>query len=136
MKMHLPVMACHKYASNIVEKAIQQIDEEGKQDLVDIVLQEPGTGDLPLLTMMKDKFGNYVVQKLMQIAQGERKVKLEQSLNQFIPVLEKLPYGKHILYALKDEWEKQRAEMEEEGAEGEEAEAEAEPEADGTAEVA
>jgi len=27
-------------------------------------------------------------------------------------VLEKLPYGKHILFALKDEWERQKEEQE------------------------
>merc|ERR1712087_248659 len=98
-------MSCHKYASNIVEKSLQHVDDEAKQSVIDIILEDD-KADAHLLLMMKDKFGNYVIQKLMQIAEGERKVKLEKRLNDYIPVLEKLPYGKHILYALKDEWQK------------------------------
>ena len=52
--------------------------------------------------MMKDKFGNYVVQKLMDIAEGEQKQELISRLKEFMPVLDKLPYGKHILFALRE----------------------------------
>jgi len=105
VKKSLAMMSCHKYASNIVEKSLQHVDDEAKQSVIDIILEDD-KADAHLLLMMKDKFGNYVIQKLMQIAEGERKVKLEKRLNDYIPVLEKLPYGKHILYALKDEWQK------------------------------
>jgi pumilio RNA-binding family len=105
VKKSLAMMSCHKYASNIVEKSLQHVDDDAKQSVIDIILEDD-KADAHLLLMMKDKFGNYVIQKLMQIAEGERKVKLEKRLNDYIPVLEKLPYGKHILYALKDEWHK------------------------------
>ena len=105
VKKSLAMMSCHKYASNIVEKSLQHVDDEAKQSVIDIILEDD-KADAHLLLMMKDKFGNYVIQKLMQIAEGDRKVKLEKRLNDYIPVLEKLPYGKHILYALKDELQK------------------------------
>jgi len=98
-------MSCHKYASNIVEKSLQHVDDDAKQSVIDIILEDDAA-DAHLLLMMKDKFGNYVIQKLMQIAEGDRKAKLEKRLNDYIPVLEKLPYGKHILFALKDEMQK------------------------------
>lgn len=110
VQQFLATMSCHKYASNIVEKSLQQANDEEKVMFINMVLGEtppPGCdyvdpNNPPLLTMMKDKFGNYVVQKLMQIAEGDQKLLLEQKLNEFLPVLEKLPYGKHILFALKE----------------------------------
>ena len=53
--------------------------------------------------MMKDKFGNYVVQRLMRLAaEGSQKDELFQMLKDNLAMLQSLPYGKHIMFALRE----------------------------------
>lgn len=47
--------------------------------------------------MMKDPFGNYVVQKLLDIAEAPQRKLLLTTIRPFVPQLRKLSYGKHIL---------------------------------------
>ena len=50
-----------------------------------------------LFAMMKDPFGNYVVQKLLDIAEAPQRKLLLHTIRPFVPQLRKLSYGKHIL---------------------------------------
>ena len=50
--------------------------------------------------MMKDRYGNYVVQKLLDTAFGERRDALLRLLREHENTLRKFSYGKHILTRL------------------------------------
>jgi len=107
---YMATMSCHKYASNIVEKSLQQASDEERKIFVSVVLGQKPPGvkvnsdpeNPPLVTMMKDKFGNYVVQRLMQLADDDERNQLITKLKECMGQLEKMPYGKHILFALKE----------------------------------
>lgn len=47
--------------------------------------------------MMRDPFGNYVVQKMLDVAESPQRKLLLQHIRPFVPQLRKLSYGKHIL---------------------------------------
>jgi hypothetical protein len=120
---NLTTMSCHKFASNIVEKVLTSVEHDGRKVVafLESVLgryksilppalqmnQQNATNNdeskAPLLTMMKDKFGNYVVQRLMRMArEGPQKQELFQKLKDHLALLQSLPYGKHIMFALRE----------------------------------
>jgi len=53
-----------------------------------------------LYTMMKDQYANYVIQKMIEIAEPPQKKLLIQRIKPHLPVLRKYTYGKHIIAKL------------------------------------
>lgn len=47
--------------------------------------------------MMKDQFANYVIQKMLDVVEGEDLELLVQKIKPQIPFLKKYTYGKHII---------------------------------------
>lgn len=56
-----------------------------------------GSGPTPLLEMMKDPFANYVVQKMLDVADSAHRKKMMLAIKPHIPQLRKYNYGKHII---------------------------------------
>lgn len=50
--------------------------------------------------MMKDQFANYVVQKMIDVAEPQQRKVLMQKIRPHITTLRKYTYGKHILAKL------------------------------------
>lgn len=50
--------------------------------------------------MMKDQYANYVIQKMIEIAESPQKKLLIQRIKPHLPVLRKYTYGKHIIAKL------------------------------------
>ncbi|CAD7965299.1 unnamed protein product [Amoebophrya sp. A120] len=55
---------------------------------------------IPLLTIMKDKFGNFVAQRLLLISEGDERKKLIAKLREHTHILKRFPYGKYILHCV------------------------------------
>lgn len=62
---HIAEMSTHKYSSNVVEKCLQYGTPAQRDQIVSEVISGP-SGD-HLQVMMKDQFGNYVVQKVLEV---------------------------------------------------------------------
>jgi len=94
-------LSCHKYASNVIEKALACGTMEERALLIYAIVGEQGDAHPPLLTMMRDRFGNYIVQRVIALAQGPQRDALLWKLHEHMPVLKKSnTYGKHIISAL------------------------------------
>jgi hypothetical protein len=52
---------------------------------------------LPLIAMMKDQFANYVVQKMLDVVDGEQRELLVTRIKPHLPSLKKYTYGKHLI---------------------------------------
>ncbi|KAI0165821.1 ARM repeat-containing protein [Xylariaceae sp. FL1272] len=63
----------HKYASNVVEKCIKFGTVEDKRTFRAILTTNPDEGPTILQMMLKDQFGNYVIQKLIECLNGTDK---------------------------------------------------------------
>lgn len=57
---------------------------------------------------MKDQFANYVVQKMLDIADPVYRKKMMYAIKPHIPVLRKYSYGKHIITKLEKYFQKQQ----------------------------
>ena len=47
--------------------------------------------------MMKDQYANYVIQRMLELAEPPQKKLLLQKIKPHVPSLRKFPYGKHLL---------------------------------------
>ena len=50
-----------------------------------------------LLTMMKDQYANYVIQKIIDVADNNQREILFQKIKPHLATLKKYSYGKHII---------------------------------------
>lgn len=76
VKQNVLSLACHKYASNVVEKALSCGTLDERTLVVGAMIGEPSDANPPLLTMMRDRFGNYIVQRTINVAQGPQREQL------------------------------------------------------------
>lgn len=87
----------HKFASNVVEKCVAYGSKEDRQALIDEVLEPLPDATIPLVLMMRDQFANYVVQKMLDVVDGEQRDLLLSRIRPHLSTLKKFTYGKHIL---------------------------------------
>ncbi|OWM66755.1 pumilio homolog 2-like isoform X2 [Punica granatum] len=89
-------MSQQKFASNVVEKCLAFGSAAERQLMVDEML---GTTDEnePLQAMMKDQFGNYVVQKVLETCDDRQRELILSRIKVHLTALKKYTYGKHIV---------------------------------------
>ncbi|OLL26291.1 Pumilio 2 [Neolecta irregularis DAH-3] len=87
----------HKFASNVIEKCICYGSIEERQALIDEVSEPTMDGSIPLVAMMKDQFANYVVQKMLDVTEGDQRDDLVQRIRPHLQQLKKYTYGKHLV---------------------------------------
>ncbi|TGJ78323.1 hypothetical protein E0Z10_g10445 [Xylaria hypoxylon] len=84
----------HKFASNIVEKCIQFGTVDERNAILAKLTAKSGDGTNPLQVLMKDQFGNYVVQKMVEYLQGPEKLAFVSEVMDYIPLLKKQGAGR------------------------------------------
>ncbi|KAI5864670.1 ARM repeat-containing protein [Durotheca rogersii] len=86
----------HKFASNVVEKSIQFGTAEDRKAIRSQITALHSDGTSPLQLMMKDQFGNYVIQKLMQHLEGPDRESLVEEMKPHFANLKKYSSGRQI----------------------------------------
>ncbi|KAG0729790.1 Pumilio 2 [Chionoecetes opilio] len=111
----------HKFASNVVEKCVTHATRAERAMLIEEIVVQAchGTPRSPpvhhdmdtvcgysdsahssLLVLMKDQYANYVVQKMIDVAEPAQRKMLMHKIRPHISTLRKYTYGKHILAKL------------------------------------
>ncbi|ULT82542.1 hypothetical protein L5515_017927 [Caenorhabditis briggsae] len=99
--------AQHKFASNVIEKCLTYGGHAERNLIIDKVCGDPNDPSPPLLQMMKDPFANYVVQKMLDVADPQHRKKITLTIKPHIATLRKYNFGKHILLKLEKYFAKQ-----------------------------
>ncbi|CAD6194280.1 unnamed protein product [Caenorhabditis auriculariae] len=107
----LSKFATHKFASNVIEKCLTYGSHQQKNVLIDKVCGQPNEPSPPLLQMMKDPFANYVVQKMLDVADAQHRKKIMMTIKPHIANLKKYNFGKHILVKLEKYFQKHQPQM-------------------------
>ncbi|XP_022255464.1 pumilio homolog 2-like [Limulus polyphemus] len=87
----------HKFASNVVEKCVTNCSRAERVMLIEEVCTY---NDGALYSMMKDQYANYVVQKMIEVAESPQRKLLLHKIRPHFTALRKYTYGKHILAKL------------------------------------
>ncbi|XP_058160001.1 pumilio homolog 1 isoform X29 [Dasypus novemcinctus] len=94
------VLSQHKFASNVVEKCVTHASRTERAVLIDEVCTMNDGSHSALYTMMKDQYANYVVQKMIDVAEPAQRKIVMHKIRPHIATLRKYTYGKHILAKL------------------------------------
>ncbi|KAL6497703.1 hypothetical protein OROHE_027028 [Orobanche hederae] len=89
-------MSQQKFASNVIEKCLTFSGPEERQHLVNEMLGSTDENE-PLQAMMKDPFGNYVVQKVLETCDEKSRELILSRIKVHLSALKRYTYGKHIV---------------------------------------
>ncbi|KAF3967579.1 hypothetical protein CMV_008432 [Castanea mollissima] len=89
-------MSQQKFASNVVEKCLTFGGPAERQLLVNEMLGSTDENE-PLQIMMKDPFGNYVVQKVLETCDDQSLELILSRIKVHLNALKRYTYGKHIV---------------------------------------
>ncbi|KAJ5674740.1 uncharacterized protein N7477_004674 [Penicillium maclennaniae] len=87
----------HKFASNVVEKSIEFGDEGQRNHIISTLTSSNERGESPLLGLMRDQYGNYVIQKVLGQLKGAEREALIEQIKPLLSQLKKFSYGKQIV---------------------------------------
>jgi hypothetical protein len=96
VKGQVLTLSKHKFASNVVEKCIMFGDAEERHVLIEEVLALNPDGSSNLSALMKDQYGNYVLQKMLEVSTGPQRHELASKIRPLLESLKKFSYGKHL----------------------------------------
>ncbi|WWC89804.1 uncharacterized protein L201_004730 [Kwoniella dendrophila CBS 6074] len=89
-------LARHKFASNVLEKAIVHADDEDRKLLIDelVDVKEDGTNQVGML--LRDAFGNFPLQTALTSASSEQRLEILEMINAILPQIRNTPVGKRL----------------------------------------
>ncbi|PGH31280.1 hypothetical protein GX50_05925 [[Emmonsia] crescens] len=93
----LLVFSKHKFASNVVEKSIEFGAEGQRTEILRQLTTPNDRGENPLLGLMRDQYGNYVIQKVLGQLNGAEREALVKQIEPQLTQLKKFSYGKQIV---------------------------------------
>lgn len=85
--LHVPSLCCTKSGSNVLEKCLQNAAHEESKAIVEKVVENEET----LKSIISDKYGNYVVQKMLKTLPYEQRIEFSQILMDYFEKLEEIP---------------------------------------------
>ncbi|KAL1970310.1 hypothetical protein VTN77DRAFT_5470 [Rasamsonia byssochlamydoides] len=91
------VFSKHKFASNVVEKSIEFGEESQRREIIRLLTSPNERGESPLLGLMRDQYGNYVIQKVLGQVKGAQREALIEQIKPLLSQLKKFSYGKQIV---------------------------------------
>ncbi|KAJ2746442.1 mRNA binding protein puf3 [Coemansia sp. BCRC 34301] len=94
---HVLQLSKHKFASNVVEKCIAYGDPKDRRALIDEITLVRRDGSCHLITMMKDQYANYVVQKMLDVVKVNQREQILIKIQPHMAALRKFTYGKHLI---------------------------------------
>ncbi|RHY29176.1 hypothetical protein DYB32_005366 [Aphanomyces invadans] len=90
----------HKFSSNVIEKCLSYASVKQLRVIMHHILNSSDNGECPLQIMMKDQYANYVVQKLIDVADSTERDKMAAIIKSHAANLKRYTHGKHILNRL------------------------------------
>uniref|UniRef100_J3LVY3 PUM-HD domain-containing protein n=1 Tax=Oryza brachyantha TaxID=4533 RepID=J3LVY3_ORYBR len=90
---HVVILSQQKYASNVVEKCLSF----GTPDERDSLIREIVSSGQTFQALMKDQFGNYVVQRVLQTCDDKFLEVILSSIKMHLNELKNYTFGKHIV---------------------------------------
>jgi pumilio RNA-binding family len=97
LKEHIYEFSLHKYASNVVEKALHCGNKEQRKNIINEIIKQDDKTKECLLSMVKDKFGNYVVQQILEYSDESTRENIISRINSLQSLGKKNGFSKHVM---------------------------------------
>ncbi|KAI1175725.1 ARM repeat-containing protein [Nemania sp. FL0916] len=85
------MLSRHKFSSNVVEKCLRCASEKSKEVMIEELLV-PGE----MANVLRDGFGNYVVQTALEHSSPQLKHRLVEAIRPLLPAIRSTPYGRRL----------------------------------------
>lgn len=92
LRGHLAELSMQKFSSNVVEKSLQLSSRETRRELIDELVCDAET----MRRLLHDAYGNYVIQRALQVAEGPQLEAICDAIRPHLNSLRQSPYGKRI----------------------------------------
>lgn len=90
-------MCRHKFASNVVEKALKHANAKDKRELISEMMGEGSDGsENRIQTLLRDQYGNFPVQTALAEAEKDQRDKLLSIIIPLMPNLRHTPCGRRL----------------------------------------
>lgn len=87
----------HKFASNVVEKALKHANDKDKRELISEMMGEGTDGsENRIQTLLRDQYGNFPVQTALAEAEKDQRDKLLSIIIPLMPNLRHTPCGRRL----------------------------------------
>ena len=90
-------MSIHKFASNVIERCLHYGNKEQRDGIIDEVITIDDNVHNSLLGLVKDKFGNYVVQKIIEYSDQEKKELIIKRTTSSQALKKRDGFSKHVI---------------------------------------
>ncbi|MCQ2820300.1 MAG: hypothetical protein MJ252_23790 [archaeon] len=97
LKGHIYDFSIHKYASNVVERALTFGNHEQQEAIINEIIQQDDQMQECLFSMVKDKFGNYVVQKIIEYSSPETRKNIISRIISSQSLKKRDGFSKHVI---------------------------------------
>ncbi|KAH8701208.1 armadillo-type protein [Phaeosphaeriaceae sp. PMI808] len=97
IKAQFLVFSKHKFASNVVERCLVCGSDDQRRELVDASIAKNERGENNLLNLLKDGYGNYVIQKLLETLSRDDYDTFVAALKPELEKAKKIISGKQIV---------------------------------------
>ncbi|KAF2025312.1 ARM repeat-containing protein [Setomelanomma holmii] len=97
VKAQFLMFSKHKFASNVVERCLVCGSDEQRRELVEAVIAKNERGENNLLNLLKDGYGNYVIQKLLETLSRKEYDTFVTALKPELEKAKKIISGKQIV---------------------------------------
>ena len=87
----------HKFASNVVERCLTFGNEKQRKDIVDEILEIDENNPEYIINMTKDRFANYVIQKMIEHSDSNNQQKLIKIILSKQNRIKNDGFSKHVL---------------------------------------
>eukprot|EP01060_Flectonema_neradi_P008506 TRINITY_DN1607_c2_g1_i1.p1 TRINITY_DN1607_c2_g1~~TRINITY_DN1607_c2_g1_i1.p1 ORF type:complete len:513 (+),score=95.72 TRINITY_DN1607_c2_g1_i1:131-1669(+) len=95
-------MATHKFASNVIEKMLETVESSRVSVLEEMMLPSASDDSISVLAMAAmDPFGNYVVQKLLDLSADQQKRSILEHLSTYLSLLSRSHHAKNLQQRIK-----------------------------------
>ncbi|CCW69587.1 unnamed protein product [Phytomonas sp. Hart1] len=92
-------LSCSKFASNVAEKVVVTANSEERDVLITYLTKSLGEnqGGNYLVHMMQDTYGNYVVQRFLEVSSPAQRTRIGEIVMPYVESINQSVYGRHML---------------------------------------
>ena len=97
LKNHIYEYSFHKFASNVIEKALIFGNQKQRKEIINEIMLLDEKQNNSIITLVQNKFGNYVIQKIIEYSDIPTQKKIVEKILKNENLLKNEGFSKYVL---------------------------------------